>query len=776
VNRRRGDLSRRRFIKDTIAGAALVAGVPATLSGRTTAGQGSGATLPWYRRAYLWGQTNITEKDPIRYDIDWWRGYWKRTQVQAVIINAGGIVAYYPSKFPLHHRAEFLGGRDLFGELTKAAHADGIFVMARMDSNRTAEDFFKAHPDWFARDVNGQPYRAADKYVACINSPYYDEYLPDVLREIIERSHPDGFTDNSWAGLGRESICYCDNCTGKFKARAGRALPRKADWSDQTYRDWIMWSYARRIEVWELNNRTTRAAGGPDCIWSGMNSGSVTAQARSFRDLKEIGARADIMMLDHQRRDDDTGFQQNGDTGKRVHMMLGWDKLAPESMAMYESGPGYYRVASKPAAEARMWMIAGIAGGIQPWWHFVSAYHEDRRMYQSPEPVMRWWKANEQYLVNRTPIATVGIVWSQRNTDFFGRDAAADVVDAPYTGFMHALVRARIPYLPVHADDLDRQAGRLKLLTLPNVGALSDAQVASIRRFVERGGSLLATGATSLCNEWGDARPDFALGDLFACHRAGEVSAPRLGAGRGSPADPGGAFAPSPSGHTYLRLVPELRARVYGPRAGDEPAITGTRHPVLSGFEETDLLAFGGALSPITVDAGALVPLTFVPAFPTYPPETAWMREPKTDIPGLVLSQRGTSRVAYMPADIDRRYAREHLPDHARLLANVIRWAAADNIPLAVEGTGLIDCHLYEQPGRVVLHVVNLTSEATWRAPVDELIRVGPFKITMPLPTGVAKPRARLLVAGTTPAVAVSAGSASLEIPSILDHEVVLLS
>ena len=90
-----------------------------------------------------------------------------------------------------------------------------------------------------------------------------------------------------------------------------------------------------------------------------MNSGSVTAQARSFRDLREICKRADIMMLDHQRRDDDTGFQQNGDTGKRVHGCSGWDKLAPESMAMYQSGPGYFRVASKPAPEARMWMIVG---------------------------------------------------------------------------------------------------------------------------------------------------------------------------------------------------------------------------------------------------------------------------------------------------------------------------------------------------------------------------------------------------------------------------------
>jgi Hypothetical glycosyl hydrolase 6 len=757
-----------------MASAVVVGTLPNRLTGAERQSNATAKT-PWYRRAYLWGQTNITEKDPVRYDIQWWRGYWKRTQVQAVIINAGGIVAYYPSKFPLHHRAEFLGDRDLFGELTKAAHDDGIFVMARMDSNRTAEDFFKAHPDWFARDIDGRPYRAADKYIACINSPYYDDYLPDILREIIQRSHPDGFTDNSWAGLGRESICYCTNCATKFQAKTGKPLPRRADWDDPAYREWIMWSYARRIEVWELNNRSTRAEGGPDCIWAGMNSGSVTAQARSFRDLKEICARADIMMLDHQRRDDDTGFQQNGDTGKRVHGLLGWDKVAPESMAMYQSGPGYYRVASKPAAEARMWMIAGIAGGIQPWWHHVGAYHEDRRMYQTAEPVMRWWKMNERYLVNRTPVANVGVLWSQRNTDFFGRDAAADVVDAPYTGFMHALVRARVPYLPIHADDLERHAANLKLLILPNVGGLSERQIAAIRQLVQRGGSLFATGATSLYSEWGDPRPDFALADLFGCHFSGKTPPLRSTTDRAAGSDPAGAFAPSPSGHTYLRLIPELRAKVDGPRAGDEPPVRGERHAVLRGFEDTDLLPFGGALSPLTVEPTAVVPLTFVPAFPTYPPETSWMRQPTTDIPGLVLSQRGPSRIAYMPADIDRRYAREHLPDHARLLANVVRWATGDTMPLSIDGAGLIDCHLYEQPGRVILHLVNLTSEATWRAPLDELIRVGPFKVTVRLPAGVAATRARLLVSNAQPAVTVSGGAATFEIAAILDHEVVVL-
>jgi hypothetical protein len=716
---------------------------------------------PWYLRTYRWGQTNITEQDPIQYDIPWWRDYWKRTEVQGVIVNAGGIVAYYPSRFPLQHRAQFLNGRDLFGELTEAAHRDGLAVMARMDSSRTSEDFYRAHPGWFARTADGQPYRAADQYTTCINSAYYDEYLPEVLREIVQRSKPEGFTDNSWAGMGRASICYCDNCQRQFRAKTGQAVPRRANWDDAAYRQWILWNYARRTELWEFNNRVTQAAGGADCIWSGMNSGSVTAEASSFRDLKELCRRAHIVMLDHQARADSTGFQQNGDTGKRVHSLLGWDKLAPESMAMYQNGRTNFRLASKPAAEARMWMIAGIAGGIQPWWHHVGAYQEDPRAYQTAGPVMQWHKANQAYLTDRRPVASVGLVWSQRNTDFYGRDNAADLVDAPYDGFAQALIRARIPYLPVHADDLDRDAAGLSVLILANLGGLSDGQCAAIRRFVERGGSLIATGESTLYDEWGDARADFALADLLGAH-VGSKPARGLAAA---------------SRQTYLRLHPELRARANAPKTGAEPAPAGARHAVLEGFEETDILPFGGTLQPLKVDQGATVLLTFVPEFPAFPPETAWMRVTDTAIPGLVVSERAMgARVAYLAADLDRRYQRELLPDHANLLANLVRWAARDSIPLAVRGAGLIDCHLYRQPGRMILHLVNLTSAGTWRSPMDELIPIGPVRVRIKLAAGVAGRTARRLVSPGTAALAVRQGWVELEVKSILDHEVVVVS
>jgi hypothetical protein len=34
------------------------------------------------------------------------------------------------------------------------------------------EAFYRARPSWIAIDSDGAPYRAAERYVTCINSPY----------------------------------------------------------------------------------------------------------------------------------------------------------------------------------------------------------------------------------------------------------------------------------------------------------------------------------------------------------------------------------------------------------------------------------------------------------------------------------------------------------------------------------------------------------------------------------------------------------------------------
>lgn len=718
----------------------------------------TGAAGPWYRRCRRWGQTNINEQDPGHYDIGWWRGQWRRTRAQGIVANAGGIVAFYPTQVPWHRRARFLAGRDLFGELRAAAKADGLAVFARMDSGGADEAFFQAHPGWFARTPAGLPVLSRGLYVPCVNGPYFREHIPAILREIAARYAPEGFTDNAWSGPERRTICHCEYCRADFRAASGRALPAVADWEDPAYRAWIEWSYACRLRVWDDNNRVTRAAGGPDCLWVGMHSGAPYGEGQGFHDLREIGRRAELMMLDDQRRQNESGFARNADVGQLAHGVLGWDKIAAESMAMYQLGDAgdvgnpTFRFAAKPAAEVRLWMVEGFAGGVQPWWHYLGATAEDRRMYATPVELMQWHAANERYLVDRRPVATVGLVWSQRSSDFFGRQAWREQALLPMEGMAQALVKERIPYLPVHIDDIGREAAGLRTLILPNIGAMTEAQIASVRRFVAAGGGLVATADSSRCDEWGDPRTDFGLADLLGVHVAAASASAQTGVDPAHRADGAGPLTE----HTYLRLPAE-------------------RHPVLAGFEETSLLPFGGRLGSLTVAPEAKTVLTYVPPFPLTPPEDVWMREPVTTVPALVVQERpGSGRVAYFAADLDRQYARNHLPDHARLIANAVRWTAGDDLPWRVRGAGLIDGRLYRQPGRLILHLVNLTNEAAWRTPADELIPIGPLQIELPRADALAG-RIRLLVAGRGLMAARDGARLSWTLPSLLDHEVAVI-
>jgi hypothetical protein len=739
----------------------------------STWSQAAARAEPWYSRVRRWGQINITENDAGNMDVGFWRKYWRETEVQGMILNAGGAVAFYPTKIPYHRVPASMGNRDLLGELAQACKEDGVVLCARLSYGYVNADVFKAHPDWFCVDAQGNRTRQA-----CMNGGYIYEYTPLIVKEIVANYKPAGFSLSAWGA--NYNLCYCDVCKKLFKEKAGHDLPAAKNWDHPVYRDWVVWNDGQVLALWDFHNSVSKAAGGPDCIWVGQSGGTVIA-----RSMKGILARTPMIMHDHQVRNDESGFQQNSEAGKLTHGLLGWDKVVTECQATFAP-----RLGSKPAPEAQMWMYEGMAGSITPWWHTIGAYSEDKRRFATAVPVFNWHKANEEYLYNRTPVATVGVVWSEDNNIFYGRDDTPEKVLLPWRGMINALVRARIPYITVYADQIDRDAAQLSTLVLPNVAALTDAQIASVKRFVDNGGGLLATGESSLYDKFGDRRPDYALADLFGTHwmDGGKTDspAPLLGSSelKGALAALGLTMADVAAtgvtaNQTYLRLTPELRRNVAGPHNDTEPMVPpdAVRHPVLKGFDGTDLIFFGGTSDLFKTDAGVQVLMTYIPPSPVLPPENDWMRVPKTDTPALIVNTRpGGGRVAFLPADVDRQYARLNYPDHGNLLANLVRWTAKDNIPLTVQGPGLLDCNLYQQSGRMVLHVANLVSAATWRAPLDEFIAIGPVTVRVKLTSGVSGLRAKLLVSGEKAPVTVKDGWAEVKIPSISSHEVVVIA
>jgi hypothetical protein len=752
-----------------LAGTAALAGA-AGLEAR--AAERNGAAPPWQLRTRRWSQINLTDEDPAKFDLAFWRAYWKETRTQGVLLNAGGVSAFYPSKVPEHHRAKMLGDRDFFGDLASACRADGLTVVARM-AFRGPSELLNAHPDWCVADAEGHRLP-----IACMNGSYTYDHSSKIVREVASHYRPDGITASGWGPY--YGLCYCDVCTRLFKEKSGADLPRKRNWDDPIYRTWIEWNSDRVMVLWDHYDQVAKEAAGPECHWAGQVAGTLIT-----RSLKDICDRAAIVMIDHQQPDAEGGFQDNSTTGKLYNGLRGWNRPVVEATAIY-----WPRMTSKTPVEWQSWMQEGIAGGLQPWWHTVASYSEDKRRFSGVASLMQWHEKNERYLFNRTPVATIGVVWSDTNNIFYGRDKVSERIRSAWLGVTQALSRARIPFIVVHADNIDQDAATLRALVLPDLAAMTDAQIAGVKRFVLRGGGLFATGKTGLYDRYGDPRQGYAFGDLYGAdvveppqkepqeedHSADQIKATvkRLEAGGVyfSVDDMRAAFLPG----THLRLTPELARNVKGPHFDGEPPVPpgAVRHPILSGLENTDIIYFGGTLAPLRLAKGAEALLTFVPPVPFADPEFVYFSVPRTNVPGLVVNTLSNgSRVVFMPADLDRRYTQLRLPDHADLVANAARWVAQNDVPLVVEGLGVLDCNLYQQPGRMILHLSNLSNARPAR--LEEMLPAGPLKVRIKLDAGASNNSGKLLVLDRTAPVIATKGWAEVQIPAVHTHEVLVI-
>lgn len=337
---------------------------------------------------------------------------------------------------------------------------------------------------------------------------------------------------------------------------------------------------------------------------------------------------------------------------------------------------------------------------------------------------------------NDRSLARVGLVYSQQTAWFHGGR-----VEDHTLGWYQALIEARLPFEMVHDRLLDAtHLASLKTLILPNIAALSEAQCAQIREFVQRGGGLVATDETSLFDEWGAPRKNFGLTELFGVKFQRRIDGPMQ--------------------NSYLRLE-------------TDPA-TGRRHPLLAGLEDAPRIING--VRRVEVEATrphASPPLTLIPSYPDLPMEKVYPRESKTDRPQVYLRDEGRGRVVYFPWDIDRTFWEVLAVDHGQLLRNAVVWATNEEAPVTVTGPGILDVTVWRQARSLTVHLVNLTNPMMMKGPVRELIPLGEQKVVVRLPEGVNPRQVRLLAADRRIRTDRTGRNLAVTVPSVLDHEVV---
>ena len=724
-------LNRREFF--AVTGASLVAASVSELEPEEK---------PWYTVMRRCGQINFNERDPLTLNADAWMDYWASLKVNAVLLNGGGIVAFYPTEVPYHHRSEFLGSRDLFGDLVATAKKRNLRVVARMDCNLAYEEALKAHPEWFERNRDGSPRPHNEStwlYRTCMFSAYFTEQMPAIYREINRRYPVDGFFTNGWPSTGALGVCYCENCQ-KVYERIGSLPPAEADASSPPYRKYYDAYMDRLLEIWKLWDSVAKEKR-PDLVYVGNLGGGI----RTVKSLKKLAEVAGWFNADHQGRSGDTPIWDCAQQGRVAQSVMRGRTITNVTGAYSNSRVTWRHVAKSPA-ETTLWLAQTTASGMVPWFHWLGGSPEDTRWREAGRLFYQWLAANEPHFRNRQSIADLAVLYPQSTIAFYKSGSGAGTwrgADRAQTtdylqGLYYALLEGRFVFDFIHQEDLAPEALRkYRALLIPNAAYLRHTECDAIRQYAASGGSILATFETSRYNEWGEARRDFALADVFGADVTGEVI--------------------GPLGNSYMRIE--------------------QRHAIARGFEGTAVLPGPENRLPITQRDPTPPTLTVVPYYPAFPPEMVFPRTPHTNEPAVVLRQNGNARVAYFPGDVDRTSWRSGHTDLSLLLQNAIRWVAGDERPpLSVVGQGIIELFAWETEPGYALHILNYTNPNMTRGFIRQNYPVGAQKVEFDVAPGKEISGVRALRAGRNLMFAQTARTVRFDVPSVLDYEVIALT
>ncbi|HMF71576.1 MAG TPA: hypothetical protein VK616_08880 [Flavitalea sp.] len=145
------------------------------------------------------------------------------------------------------------------------------------------------------------------------------------------------------------------------------------------------------------------------------------------------------------------------------------------------------------------------------------------------------------------------------------------------------------------------------------------------------------------------------------------------------------------------------------------------------------------------------------------------------DNPALVISEKGRSRLVYLPTDIDKNVWIRGSVDMSKLIQQAVKWMLKDNTVVEVKGEGYIEVFAWEtEPGFAVL-ILNYNNPNMTRSSLRGYNKIGPQRVKIELPAGAKIKRAEMLRSSTALVFRQTGNFVEFTIPSITDFEIAAL-
>ncbi len=199
--------------------------------------------IPWWRANNLRVmQANLPAYEAT-LNVDSLVADLQHFSANTLIINAGGIMAFYPTKLKYHYTNPYMQP-NMLQDVIEKCHNAGMRVIVRFDFSRAHKSIFEEHPDWFYISPKGERIINDDLYVVSINAPYEQEWLFKIVDEVIESYPIDGIfinmpgyqTRNPYLGVyhGIDQNPYDQKAFAEFSG--GLKLPREENPDDPVFR------------------------------------------------------------------------------------------------------------------------------------------------------------------------------------------------------------------------------------------------------------------------------------------------------------------------------------------------------------------------------------------------------------------------------------------------------------------------------------------------------------------------------------------------------------
>lgn len=580
---------------------------------------------------------------------------------------------------------------DLLKRFVDTAHQEGMRLVLGLPPFPSVSNML-AHPEWRtcataeARGVAIEPREDnLGTRLGCNLGPW-GNYLIDICAELMEDFGVDGY---SFDGNYHAPLCHCDACVAAYESERSRSLPATINLDDVAYREYLVWRGEKLEDHYRALQHRLKSQN-PEAVvmtWT-VNAGRYGHFLHSPRVMPtRLNRLIDLPMQEWWLDETNIGGSIAPSFGAEyLAAVTNYGPCGCEPYLMTRGNP--YSTDSFPQHERLTRSLLTLAHGSTTahsvgWQGGVAGAEE-----VFAETIRR-----EPWITGATPLQWGAILVSEQTRQYYAYRDIADRFLPHVFGAYRAAMEEHLPIALINDWDVTLETlQQYQVVFLPNAAALSEDQCHALREYVSQGGGLIATTETSLCDELGRARDDFALSDLFGVSYRGR---------------PGSVIDRTA---IDVNFAAPLTEEYWQQRVG-AATLTWREHALFDVAALKELVPgragrFKGPQVLVTApgEPSELI-MSLLPDGPGGVPQSE-------ALPGMIVRQFGAGRVVYLAAALDAAMWSYAYPFHRVVLNRALTWAAGGGPSIEVDAPRCVEVVYKERTAengkrQLVIHLMN---------------------------------------------------------------------